>query len=116
MDGFEKRKDRRLAIRFSLLCRRLGDSAPKLRTGTVLNVGAGGLYFETTATDFEPGNLAEVRFSVPPETSRLEFGGTMRGIGTVLRTETIETSRTGLRDWPVYGVALQFCQRPKLSQ
>ncbi len=72
-------------------------------------------YFETTAAEFEPGSLAEVRFTVPPETGRLEFGGTMRGIGTVLRTETLETSRTGLRDGPVYGVALQFCRRPKLS-
>jgi len=116
MDGFEKRKNRRLAIRFSLLCRRLGDPAPELRTGTVLNVGAGGLYFETTATEFEPGNLAEVRFTVPPETGRLEFGGTMHGIGTVLRTETIETSRTGMRACPVYGVALQFSRPPKLSQ
>jgi len=116
MDGFEKRKNRRLAIRFSLLCRRLGDSVPKVRTGTVVNVGAGGLYFETAATEFEPGNLAEVRFTVPPEAGRLEFGGTMHGLGTVMRTETLETSRTGLRDCPVYGVALQFSRRPKLCQ
>jgi len=115
MDGFEKRKNRRLAIRLSLLCRRLGDSTPKLHTGTVLNVGVGGLYFETAATEFEPGSMAEVRFTVPPETGRLEFGGTMQGIGTVVRTETLATSRTGLRDGPVYGVALQFRSRPKLT-
>ena len=116
MDGFEKRKDRRLAMKFSLLCRRLGNSAQNLRAGTVVNVGAGGLYFETTSTEFEPGNLAEVRFTVPPETGRLEFGGTMQGVGTVMRTETIETSQAGMRDCPVYGVALKFSRRPKLCQ
>jgi len=116
MDGFEKRKNRRLAIRLSLLCRRLGEPTPKLHTGTVLNVGAGGLYFETAAIEFEPGSMAEVRFTVPPETGRLEFGGTMHGIGTVVRTDTLATSRTGLRACPVYGVAIQFCRRPKLGQ
>ena len=115
MDGFEKRKDRRLVIRLSLLCRKLGEPTPRLYAGTVLNVGAGGLYFETTATDFQPGSLAEVRFAVPPQTGRLEFGGTMQGIGTVLRTETLTTSRTDSPPRPLYGVAVEFCRPPKLA-
>ncbi|HLB73646.1 MAG TPA: PilZ domain-containing protein [Sedimentisphaerales bacterium] len=115
MDGFEKRKDPRLAMRLSLLCRKFGEPTPRLCAGTVLNVGAGGLYFETTAADFQPGSLAEVRFAVPHQTDRIEFGGTMQGIGTVVRTETLTTSRIDPPMRPLYGVAVQFCRPPKLA-
>jgi len=115
MDGLEKRKDRRLAMRLGLLCRKLGGPTNGLRAGTVLNVGRGGLYFETAATEFEPGGLAELRFAVPPQTGRLEFGGSMQGIGTVLRTVTLTASRTDPSVRPLYGVAVQFCRPPKLS-
>jgi len=115
MDGLEKRKDRRLAMRLSLLCRKLGEPTPTLCAGTILNVGRGGLYFKTTAAQFQPGNLAEIRFAVPPQTGRLEFGGTMQAIATVVRTETPTTSRTDSPPRPLYGVAVEFCRPPKLA-
>lgn len=115
MDGLEKRKDRRLAMRLSLLCRKLGEPTLTLCAGTVLNVGRGGLYFETTTAQFQPGNLAEVRFAVPPQTGRLEFGGTMQAIATVVRTETLPSSRTNPAIRPLYGVAVHFCRPPKLA-
>ncbi|MBN2271428.1 MAG: PilZ domain-containing protein [Sedimentisphaerales bacterium] len=115
MDGLEKRKDRRLAMRLGLLCRRLGGPTHRLYSGTVLNVGRGGLYFETTAGEFEPGSLAELRFAVPLQTGRLEFGGSMQAIATILRTETLTASRTNPPVRPLYGVAVQFCHPPKLA-
>ncbi len=115
MDGLEKRRDPRLAMRLSLLCRKLGEPTPTLCAGTVLNVSRGGLYFETTAAGFLSGNLAEVRFAVPPQTGRLEFGGTMQAIATVLRTETLTAPCKGSRPSPVYGVAVEFCRPPKLA-
>ncbi|MBL7152522.1 MAG: PilZ domain-containing protein [Phycisphaerae bacterium] len=116
LDGLEKRRHRRIAIRLSLLCRRVGVEMPKLHTGRVVNVGTGGAYFETAATEFKPGNLTEVRLLVPPESGRLELGGTISTIATVVRTETLPTSRAGLRASPLYGVALEFRRRPKLCQ
>ena len=117
MNGFEKRRYPRLSIKLDLFYRRLGTSTPKLHVGTVVNIAAGGLYFETNASHLEHGSLAEVNIEVTPDVGRLQFGGTMRATATVVRTETIQTSpHTGLRASPVHGVAMQFCRPPELSQ
>lgn len=116
MNGFEKRKDRRLAMKLNLLCSKLGTPKPKLHRGTVVNIASGGLYFETAETRFEPGDLIEVSIEVPPQAGRLEFGGTMRTTAAVVRTEILAIPHTGRRDSPLHGVALQFCARPRLSQ
>jgi len=116
MNGFEKRRDRRLAIKRNLLCSSPGSPKPKLHTDTVINIASGGLYFETAESRFEPGNVTEVSIEFPPQAGRFEFGGTMRTTATVVRTEILATPRTGMRDAPLHGVALQFCARPRLSQ
>ncbi len=114
MDGFEKRRHRRLAIKLYLSCRKVGVPAQKLHAGCTVNVGAGGLFFETTDAEFERGDLAEVRLSVPPTAGLLELGGTMCALGRVLRAGNISNPHTGSQSSLVRGVALEFSRPPKL--
>ncbi len=114
MDGVEKRKHRRLGASFDLSCRKPGTPTQKLYTGRTVNVGPGGLYFETTEAAFEPGNLAEVRLSVPPTSGLLALGGTICGLARVVRTDNLRSSGVGSQSAAVQGVAVEFCQAPKL--
>ena len=115
MGSSEKRKYKRVAIKLDLSCRKVGLTAKKFHTGCTVNVSPGGLYFETAADVFKPGNLLKVELSIPPTAGLLEFGGSISGLGKVLRIHTISGSRTDT-DLPSVrsGVALEFCQSPKL--
>ena len=115
MDTIEKRKYKRLPIKLDLLCRTIDSGGKESHTGSTTNVSPGGLYFETASDVFKPGNLLQVELSIPPTTGLLESGGSISGIGNVLRTYTIgssgnESEESILRS----GVALEFCQPLKL--
>jgi hypothetical protein len=114
VDGVEKRKHRRLGASFDLSCRKAGAPTQKLYAGRTVNVGPGGLYFETTEAAFEPGNLAEVRLSVPPTSGLLELGGTICGLARVVRTENLRGSGIAPQSRAVQGVAVEFCRALKL--
>ena len=114
MDGFEKRRHRRLAIKLYLSCRKVGVPAQILYAGRTVNVGVGGLFFETTNAEFQQGDLAEVRLSVPPTSGLLELGGTMCALGRVLRTGNMSNPDAGSQSCLVRGVALKFSRPPKL--
>ena len=111
MDIDEKRKYKRLSVGLELSCYKVGSAAEKLYAGRTVNVSPGGLYFQTTADAFQPGNLLRVELSVPPTTGLLEFGGRISGFAKVLRTSNICESTSSGR----YGVALEFCRTPRLS-
>jgi len=80
-----------------------------------VNVSPGGLYFETADDAFKLGNLLKVELSIPPTAGLLEFGGRISGFGRVLRTCIVCDSRTDANlHSDRFGVALEFCQPPKL--
>ena len=111
----EKRKYKRLPIKLDLSCRKVGSTGEKFHTGCTVNVSPGGLYFETAADVFKPGNLLKVELSIPPTAGLLEFGGSIAGLGKVLRIHTICDSRTDTNLLSARsGIALEFCQSPKL--
>jgi hypothetical protein len=112
MSRSEKRKYKRLAVKLDLSCRKVSLPAEKLYTGYTVNVSPGGLYFETAADVFRPGNLLKVELSIPATAGLLEFGGRISGFGKVLRTYNTRTS-SNLPSGR-YGVALEFCRSPKL--
>lgn len=87
----------------------------KSHNGRTANVGSGGLYFETSADVFEPGELLNVELTLPPTSGLLEFGGKIMGYAHVLRAERLSGDQADT-DPPCdrYGVAIQFCRRPKL--
>ena len=107
MDSFEKRKFKRLPVAFDLSCREAGSETEQLHKGYTVNVGPGGLYFETADGVFRPGDLLTVELSIPPTAGLLEFGGRISGFGRVLRAGAKPESDK-------YGVALEFCRPPKL--
>lgn len=119
METIEKRKYKRLPIKLDLSCRKVDSSGKKSHTGSTANVSPGGLYFETAADVFKPGHMLSVDLSIPPTTGLLESGGSISGLGKVLRTHTIrspytESEEPSLRSG-VAGVALEFCQPLKLQ-
>lgn len=115
MFSLEKRKYNRLPIKLALSCHKVGSTAEKSHKGTTVNVSPGGLYFETPASTFKPGDLLKVELSIPPTTGILEFGGRIAGFARVLRTHNIHDSHTATSlSYDRYGIALQFYQSPKL--
>lgn len=112
----ERRRHRRLPIKIPLSCSRVGSTAEKARKGVTVNVSPGGLYFQTLTATFKRDSLVRVELSIPPTTGVLELGGTISSFAKVLRTHKIQDSHTGTGlSSSKYGVALEFCQPPKLS-
>jgi len=115
MDRFERRKYKRLPIRLTLLCCKMGTAGEKSYRGCTINVSPGGLYFETPVGIFKPGKLTKIELSIPPTAGVLELGGMISGFANVLRTINIRDSHTKANlPFARYGVAVKFCQRPKL--
>jgi hypothetical protein len=116
MSRSDKRKYKRLTIKLDLSYRKVDSTAKKSYDGCTVNVSPGGLYFETAADVFKLGSLLKVELSIPPKSGLLEFGGSISGLGKVLRANTISGSRTHTELPSVRsGVALEFCQPLKLS-
>jgi hypothetical protein len=95
-----------LLIELGLSCRKIGSTTDKLYKGSTVNVSPGGLYFETADGAFASGSLLKIELLIPPTAGLLEFGGKIAAYAKVLRTDTLSTKK--------YGIALQFCQSPKL--
>jgi len=113
MDRDERRKYKRLGAKFDISCREVGAATERELAGRTINVGTGGLYFETKDVSFKPGSLLEVELSIPPKRGLLEFGGKISAFARVLRTDTIPVEGTSLT-FEKYRVALQFCRSPRL--
>lgn len=115
MNGVEKRRFKRIPLTLDLSCRIVGSAADLLYTGRTVNVGPGGLYFQTETGIFEPGNLVKIDLSIPPTVGLLESGGKISGLAKVLRTRSVSNSSAcvDLRAGG-FGVALEFCQPLKL--
>jgi len=115
MNGAERRKFKRLRAKFDISCCKVGSTEEKSYIGYTVNVSPGGLYFQTPLDSFTPGNLLEVKLSIPPAQGVLEFGGRISAFARVLRTDSINVSSAGANlSSAGYGVALQFCRPPKL--
>jgi hypothetical protein len=116
MASLERRRHRRLPMKISLSCSKVGSPAEKARKGVTANVSTGGLYFQTLAATFRGGSLVRVELSIPPTTGVLESGGTISSFARVLRTHKTQDSDTSTGfSSSKYSVALEFCQPPKLS-
>jgi PilZ domain len=114
MERLEKRKDRRVGANFDVSFYKVGSRANKPLDGCTLNVSSGGLYFETTAKAIKQGDLLRVELSVPPTQGLLEFGGRIAAFAKVLRADNIGGGIAGGLACDKYGLALEFCHRPKL--
>ena len=115
MERTERRKYKRLGVKFDIFCREAGSTTEQSHTGCTVNVAPGGLYFETESSTFKPGCLLEVELSIPPRRGLLEFGGKISAFARVLRTDNICGSAAGTNlSSGIFGVAVQFCRSLKL--
>lgn len=115
MDRLEKRRYRRLKAAYNISCRKIGSSGNKSYEGCTVNVGTGGLYFETVDNVFGTGELLKIELTIQPTSGLLEFGGKIAGFAKVIRAcdvtdSAIEAGFSSGR----YGVAVEFCRAPKL--
>ena len=115
MDTIEKRKYKRLPIKLDLLCRTVDSGGKGSHTGITMNVSPGGLFFQTIAdiskqANLSRGSLINVEMSIPPTEGLLEFGGKLAGFAKVLRISNLGNPLSATS----YGVAVEFCQPPKL--
>ena len=115
MDNPEKRRYQRIPIKLDLSCQKIGSFAQKWYIGRTINVSPGGLCFQTSTDEIKAGDLLNVEFSIPPTTGLLEYGGRISGFARVLRADDFgklpaEVSLSSGK----YGIAVQFCQFPKL--
>ena len=114
----EKRRHERLPMRLGILCRKIGQSAETFYRGQTLNISTGGLFFETADGEdgvFNQGDLLNVELSVPPTNGLLEFGGRISSFARVVRACGLSQGRVSPAGPPnKVGVAVQFCQHPKL--
>jgi len=111
----ERRKFKRSSVKLALSFHKVGRATQRSHKGYTLNVSPGGLYFRTPVSELKPGSLLRVELSVPPTPGVLELGGKISGFARVLRTEDVGASDVSAESPSgSHGVALAFCQRPKL--
>ena len=116
MDLSDRRKDKRLTLACSVVCRSVEREDVRSRKGYVRNASTGGLYFWTAARRFRLGEVVRVDLLVPATSGVLEKGGKVSCYAKVLRTESVTPSESQSRPSAVcYGIAVQFCDYPKLS-
>ncbi|MHC4478503.1 MAG: PilZ domain-containing protein, partial [Planctomycetota bacterium] len=113
MSTTDKRRHKRSQLNLDLSCRRIDADPQEAHVGRTLNVSTGGLYFETSAPALKPGNLIRIDLAIPPSPGLLQFGGKLRSLAKVLRTETL--ARQGDLRTVKHRIAVQFCRGPKLS-
>jgi hypothetical protein len=116
MDGPERRTYKRSRKELALSYRKIAPTDQISHGGQTSNVSPGGLYFRTRSTTLKPGNLVAVEVSIPPTAGVLEFGGKISGLARVLRAHKICDLGPDVHSPAgTCGVAVEFCQRPKLS-
>jgi hypothetical protein len=112
----ERRRFRRAGAELDISFNEVGTEAKQHYIGHTVNISPGGLYFQTSADIFQPRNLPQgtlfkVELSIPPTKGLLEFGGKIAGFAKLLRTCKISDPLLPVN----CGVALEFCQSPKMS-
>jgi len=116
MDGPERRTYKRSSKKLAVSYRKIAPTDQISHEGQTSNVSPGGLYFRARTTTLEPGNLVAIEVSIPPTAGVLEFGGRISGLARVLRAHSIRDLGPDIYSPAgTCGVAVEFCQRPKLS-
>lgn len=107
----EKRRHRRLEVRLSLGYRKLNSDTDAAYHSTTKNVSTGGVYFETTDEDLNPGDMLEFELGVPPSDNRFPKNMTITTTGEIRRRILLEGKiRDNGNSYSRYGVAAQFQQ------
>jgi c-di-GMP-binding flagellar brake protein YcgR len=105
----DRRRHKRIALKMTVCCQKVGLSDGRLYSGRTVNVSPGGMLIEMKSPGLKDGELLSVEMSVPPTEGLLDFGGSFSSYARVVRT----SDKPQPYD-PDNAVALEFCDSPKL--
>lgn len=104
----DRRRHKRISLKLSVCCQKVGLSDGRLYSGRTINVSPGGMLLEMKSSGFRDGELLSVEMTVPPTEGLLEFGGSFSSYARVVRS-----GKQPLPIDPDNAVALEFCDSPK---
>ena len=106
----DRRRHRRLPLKLSVYCQKVGLSGGKLYSGRTINVSPGGMLIEMKGDQLRDGELLSIEMSVPPTEGLLDFGGSFSSYARVIRRHDDGDPLMSATNT----VALEFCDSPKL--
>jgi hypothetical protein len=109
----DRRRHKRLPVKFSVLCQKVGLSDGRFYSGNTVNVSPGGMLVEVANSQFKDGELMSVEMTVPPTEGLLEYGGSFSGYARVIRVHQPEAVRPAIPSH-ASAVAVEFCESPRL--
>ncbi len=110
----DRRGHKRIPLKLSIFCQRVGQFGGKLFTGRTINVSPGGMLVEMKNDGLQDGELLSVEMSVPPTGGMLEFGGSFSNYARVVRMEMEDKDKESGQSFAAKCVAMEFCDSPKL--
>jgi len=109
----DRRSHKRLPVKFSVLCQKVGLSDGRFYSGNTVNVSPGGMLVEVANAQLKDGELVSVEMTVPPTEGLLEYGGSFSGYARVVRVHQSQAAMSS-RSSPANAVAVEFCESPRL--
>lgn len=111
----EKRVHRRLDMRLPLSYHEPHVNKGKAVQSTTLNISTGGVYFETTDDNVQPGDILAFELAIPYEDNRFPLNGTISTEGRVIRRIPVPDENGHTAPQTRYGIAAQFEKGFKLA-
>ena len=110
-DSQEKRQHRRLAVRLALGYRKVNSDPDTAYHSMTKNVSTGGVYFETTDENLNPGDMLKFELGVPPGDDRFPKNMKITTTGEIRRRVVLDGSinDNGIT-YSRFGVAAKFQQ------
>ena len=110
----DRRRHKRIPLKLSIFCQRVGHTAGKLFAGRTLNVSPSGMLVEMKNDGLRDGELLSIEMTVPPTEGMLEFGGSFSSYARVVRKGSDNQGNISAESSYSKAVALEFCDSPKL--
>jgi hypothetical protein len=105
----DRRRHKRIPLKFTVLCQKVGLSDGRFYSGNTVNVSPGGMLVEVPHSQLRDGELVSVEMTVPPTEGLLEYGGNFSGYARVVRVHEPEEMVA-----PANAIAVEFCESPRL--
>ena len=105
----ERRRHKRIALKLTVSCQKVGISDGRLYSGRTVNVSPGGMLVEMNGHSLRDGELLSVEMNVPSTEGFLDFGGSFSSYARVIRKSDNLVQPQDLDN----AVALEFCDSPK---
>ncbi len=108
----ERRKHKRIPLKFTVLCQKVGLSDGRLYSGNTVNVSPGGMLVEVNQPHLRDGELVSIEMTVPPTEGLLEYGGRFSSYARIIRVINDIDSTQSCSLGNV--IAMEFCESPRL--